>query len=489
MTGVFFLPSKKRRIHAPLLVASSEDKASGQKATSALFFDILPPNTITNVIRFRSESPRAEKWRNYIYLNDIAELYGVDGELGVSMNGLCNALHICECTGAHDYSPLDGAPKEAIRCNPEALKDLIYRLPKHTFGSFSTLVVRDVGDGRLGELAGTVATHLPSIRELVLMDLGTLREIIWINKVGAHVESLRCRRCYMIVPLHCPLLRQIYLESMPLTLREPTLWKSLGGALETLVIYTRISATIDITGISKYCRKINRLEMTGNNDGVRDAISKTESQVRRVKDACPRTRVVLVTTETLLGPSLNIVGSELEEVGVDEYDYTQGWDELSVDWTACTHVNKAKFNAAVTSEYIGRFLESRKCHLLAMDLHIYGDLDNVKRAIALIANGTGALEEFSVAIHAAAKGIFEGLVQTNRSIRDVAVDMLDSGNADEVATDLVTTFLNLPAIRNIEIELPGRINEEGEIKGIEAICRGERHRRVCIFVFGIFYLR
>jgi len=90
------------------------DEEYEEMAARLLYFDILPENAISNVVRFLSEAPRAETWADYIDLVDISGLYDVKGELGAFMLTLCTALRLDNSHASYSVK-LDSEP-EAIGC-------------------------------------------------------------------------------------------------------------------------------------------------------------------------------------------------------------------------------------------------------------------------------------------------------------------------------------------------------------------------------------
>jgi len=80
-------------------------------------------------------------------------------------------------------------------------------------------------------------------------------------------------------------------------------------------------------------------------------------------------------------------------------------------------------------------------------------------------------------------------VDANRSMRNVKISFnkfkrLTIVRQNEIATDILKTFLELPSLQNLEVS-----GGYSRIPEIERICRAERSRRVRITVFGNMYLR
>jgi len=237
----------------------------------ALYFDIIPDGAIYNVVRFLSDSPRAEKWVNYIDLADISGLYGVKGELGKFMLTLCTALLL---VGAKPdiFLPSRGEPEAAIRCHVEYLLDLC--LPERVAESFSTLVVSyDVIEEVARSHVDLISVKLPNIRKLVLR-FASPAVGVWIKKLGPNIESLSLLIFSVDIAKYCPHLQHLYLFNLSECGSIVKAWENVGENLETLSVLTATDAINVIEFVEKFCSKIKRLELSGTDDDVREAISK-----------------------------------------------------------------------------------------------------------------------------------------------------------------------------------------------------------------------
>jgi len=165
----------------------NEEKAEESVARS-LYFDIVPENAIANVVRFLSESPRAEKWANNIDLAKILGLYHLKGELGAFMFTLSTTLRLnsANITG---LSSSESEPAKSIGGEPEYLLDS--SIPERVAESFCTLVI---GYDVVYEVAKRhvefISGKFPNIRELILECMEG-SEQFWIKKLG--VSPLRYR--------------------------------------------------------------------------------------------------------------------------------------------------------------------------------------------------------------------------------------------------------------------------------------------------------
>jgi len=497
-------PSKKRRIHPQPLTFIANDEQSEEIPALSLYFDTLNENEICNVVRFLSESPRAENWRNCIDLSDILGLYEAEGKLGTFMLTLCTALRLSS-RNISFYGLFRGETEEAIRCEPESLLHL--SLPERVAESFCTLFVRyDVPDELdeyvADEIVDCISENFPNIRELHL-DVG-LTEGDWIRELGQRIESLYCDDFLMDVAKCCPNLRHLYLYDIVGHKYDVKSWEKSLENLETFCVL-RATQSIDVIEfVEKFCRKIKRLELDGGGDEVQEALSKcissygnqlervrlhsmTESQLLRIKSACPNARIELIIYEELLAQSVKIIGCELVKVAVYPIDDSQENHECLVDWSACINIEKWDLcRVTVSVADIERFMKSPKYRLRSILLSIHGELKKVRAAISLIAKGTGGLEEFDLTCDDAALGTFKELVDQNQLIRKVKISLHNPVRENEVATDIVKTFLKSPSLRNLKVN--GR-HGVAKIPEIEITCRAEGCRQVCISVFGVSYLR
>jgi len=392
-------------------------------------------------------------------LFDISGLYDVKGELGTFLLTFCTALRLYR-NSAPPF-PLGSEPEEAIACRVDYGLDL--SLPEHFGESLRALTVHgDVSERHVD----FNSLKFPNLRELKL-DANIDAKLVWLLVLGRNIESLYCGGFSYDIAKYCPQLRHLYLFDMHWDDYDMIPWDKVGEKLETLSVYVPLDDIDIIQFVEERFYMIKRLELSGNNHAAREAISKciatygnhlervrldslTESQLLRIKSACPKARIELITKKVLLAQSLKIVGGELEEVTVDSGD-------------------------------------DSKYRLRSIDLSISGDLKKVKAAVSLIAKGTGGLEEFDLACDNAANGMFKELVVANRSMRKVKIFLRNSGQKNEVAADILKTFLKSPSLRKLAVT--DRSYSWGEKNAeIERICRNEGSRRVCISVFGWNYL-
>jgi len=391
-----------------------------------------------------------------------------------------------------------------LRCQPTSLVDL--SLPKRVAESFRTLVVRNNVSAKRADL---ISRKFPNIRQLFLgSEFGTER--VWIQELGRNVEFLRCPGFSADIANYCPHLRHLDLYRLNAYWPAVKSLERVGEKLETLEVTFDTDAKYAIELVEKFCRKIKRLEISGQNDPVREAITKcivsygnqlerirldslTENQLLRVKNACPKARINLKSYDCDLPQAVKIVGSELEEVTVDSLDYSSDGEEIMVDWSACANIEILRFLCDITVAGYQRFFDSPKCHLRSIDIRTGCELEDVKAIISLIAKGTGGLEEFMCICDETANGMFKELVDSNRSIRKVRISFYVSGRDNEVAIDLVETFLKSTSLKQLVVHIrpwwgPVRLSQV-PIPEIERICRNQGCRSVCISVFGLSYLR
>lgn len=145
---------------------------------------------------------------------------------------------------------------------------------------------------------------------------------------------------------YCPYLRHLYIDRQRVVwsgVEEDTFWRKVGKHLETLCIST-IERIQQARLIKDHCRKIKSLDLSGRGGQENGEISKSiasygrhlgntelknksETQMRRVKRACPNSRLDLSIDYGLLGPAIIILGDKLEDIQASmEYDSSEAAD-------------------------------------------------------------------------------------------------------------------------------------------------------------------
>jgi len=317
-----------------------DGKESEAFRAPVLHFDILPENALGNVVRRSIDSARATKSPKRIKLEDISVFFGVSGDFGTLLQSRFTTLRLQTpdygCSGAEQEDDI-------IDCTPEIL--LSTKVPNEFGESIRTLIVQIpfVSREAVRERADFVSTKFPNIRSLILR-VNAPSERVWLKMMGTHsnIKSLRTYGTeYTSIATYFPYLRHLHLYKLNTSGYSDKLnWKKVAANIETLSVCNLLTIeNIDeIESVTKYCRKIKHLELSGMDEAAKDAISKctssyggqlecaklhamSESQLLRVKRACPTARIAFSTgylgmNSSLIATTLKIGGSELKEANV-----------------------------------------------------------------------------------------------------------------------------------------------------------------------------
>jgi len=481
-----------------------EDEEGEQKAHQ-VYFDGLSQDILENILRLFSESPRAEKWENHLTLTEIVNLHEAGGALEQFIPTLCAALRLDDKDIYH-YRPPQDERTRTIGCQPQSLAYLSRRLPKKVTEALRVLTIHnDRVDRDVAKPIRIIHSKCNNIHELVL-GFGLLEPGEWVKKLGSGLETLRCISYFCNIGKYCPNLLHLYLYYLPNYYCETEAWRQFCKKLETLSVFYPTDAIQVVKYVEKYCRKIKQLELSGQNEDVREAISKciasygtqlmcfraymfSSAQLLRVKKACPNTSVELVANGDMVERSAKIVGKELKEISVRALQTYQGGENSDV-FKDCINIEKAKFCSLVYTPVIQCVFKQPKYHLRSLEISFEGlELEKFEKVVGVIAKGSGGLEEFMFICKEIKKGLFTDLIARNKSIKNIAVILQNSLAKNDVAFELVKSFLEALKIKKIKIDLRGTNNGEGPIGDIAEICQKQELRRVCVSVFDIDYLK
>jgi len=468
---------------------------------SYFYFDNLPDGILANIVRLLSSSPRSTEWACYINLEDIIGIYGLACELRRLLRALCTSLRIESL--ATDVLPPSSGNGEVV-CAPRMfMKPSMDRQVSRSFRSLAVIYnVYDTETVAWPRL-DIILTHLTHIRELDVSFCSD-REEVWIGKLGPSLESLRCSTFLSRWARHVPRLKKLDVYDLEWTVADSEAWENLGGSLESLYIRGYVRSVDVIKFVQESCRRVKSLYIQGRNEVEREALSRciasfrdqlqrvqlcslTEAQLLFVKNACPKSRIVLIARyDVNLVRAVQIIGEELEEIVLV---FPASSDLIHVDWSVCEKVEKVVFLSRAIIHEVDHLFSSPKFTLRSLRLSVIENPEKVRAVISSIARGTGGLQEFVFTYPAAAHGVFNPLIVSNRSLSKAKIIMKSSENAEDSATDIVQTLLRAPLLRSLQI---GSYNRSPgvsvKIPAITRICRKEGTRRVCISVFGECYL-
>lgn len=349
MSGVGKPPTKKPRLEASAMQVVSGNEGWEMLDTSS-YFDRLPENAIDNVVRFLSDSPRANNWPIHISRN-ILGLFEVDGELGRFMSARFSGI-FCYKGELKDISSFQLDKESVLSCEMESIEELFSSLSVPCVNSFRTFIV---GHGfpqkDIRCQIDYLSTKWPNVQSLIL-DCDAPEGRVWLEMFGKNLVCLRSE--YFLhwreISTFCPGLRHLYLGTVDCHGEYGyTFWKKVGKNLETLSIHVTLGGLNQISLIKEHCRGIKRLLLSGSDGEVNDEISKrivsygdqlvgaeltfmSEAQMLLVKNSCSNSRFDLCIEYDDLGPALSMLGDKIGAIESGAWPWRVHAPERSVDW-------------------------------------------------------------------------------------------------------------------------------------------------------------
>lgn len=113
------------------------DGEESPEILTALYFDSLHENAIDYVLRFLSDTRRAENRTRGIKLEEISGLYDVQGELGAFLYGSFTAIRLLDNGNRSHLGYLECEAQAAMGYNPHYL--VRYWLPDRVVPSLARL--------------------------------------------------------------------------------------------------------------------------------------------------------------------------------------------------------------------------------------------------------------------------------------------------------------------------------------------------------------
>lgn len=490
-------------------------KAARIGENTAMYFDIIPTNTLETIIRWTSEAPRAEAWVDRIIPRKIVPLFRASGELGNYLLTLFDKLHLNDSTRqdiwerkkergmVQDNS--NGFPGWALEVAGalagKNIRSLYISIRGSTASSMSS------SQYTLLNMCPVVwqKTHpFPNIERLSYFSYGDER---WLRKFGGNLKALCIQNVWTSdlnsIPKHCPLLRELRLSNVDSV--KPSLWIAVGKNLEILEILK--SKRYALKDIRAYCRKLTVIQihhtdgheieymnlLASYGDQLEYAVvpqtlsSHTITLVRECTRAAFYLKIHHPSSNDTL--SLKALGYRLEKILVVDPAYASS----RLCWDPCTGIELARFLRA-THLGICDFFASPKRNLLSLTIRWTSALDNIENAMNRASLSTGALKEFRLILERpiSPKAILS-VLERNKSLEIVRLlpiyvnQMVDASS--ETVISSVSFLLDCPEIKVIDLysrDNDIRISAENET--IARLCHRNRFRQICVRVCGRKYL-
>lgn len=264
-------PSAKPRLGEYSAPGKSSSEQLETEARS-VYFDILPENALDNIVRFFSDSPRAENWPNHASLDHIYDLFDVQGELGRFLFGRFSGVLVFPAyVESMDLDRTSLANEGIIACTEEFLLKIL--------SSFETIIVENSAyhEEPLMFNLELLLKQWPDLRCLMLVPLD-FYQTYWLKILGENLDTLHVSGCsltsMMEIAIHCVNLRVLYMEKVRWSGIDPQkFWEALGENLETISAHVCSEFGGHTHSITKHCPKIKRLELSGKDDGIPKCIA------------------------------------------------------------------------------------------------------------------------------------------------------------------------------------------------------------------------
>jgi len=487
----------------------TEDVKSPRKkiAKAHLYFELIPSDALENIVRFLSESPRANDWHRRIPSNNIAALFGVSCDAQTFIRSQFHTVHVLSKHRLHEYANSNiiwALKKEAvadlIACGAEFIDTLVV----------DTIVIQG--------LHRILDRKCPNLRKLAILNVESANEAKgWLRKFGAKLQCLQIE-CFhpsnhaiLAIEKYCPGLREVYLRAVAEDhVRNTALWKTLGDSVQILTVQLQFAGVEQVACIQEHCRKITRihLEVVVNlhegdeefNNAYADCIASYgdalecatvfdmgENQLQRIVSSCSNARFTSnVSQRGMLLPTLSIMGRQLEKVNVGIEQNWGGSDRYAAAWSGCSNLREFHMVDVLKTADMGCFMTGAKFNLRKINICIKVE-QNVKQFVDVLADGTGALEVLDLRCLLPQADAFDRLVEKNKSsLASVTISYATQVGTAQSNARILETFLAAPGVHHIEIN---DYQRQVKVGAVERICHAHRNRRVCVSILGVQYMK
>jgi len=442
-----------------------------------------------NIVRYLSDSPRAENWSVHLEVDYIFELYSVQGQLSAFLHSRFTRLYLHTGT-LIDVNDLVLGKELVISCRIESVLDW----PQHLGQHFHTIIIGSsfYFSKQVYQQAGFLSNRCPNITSLYMRCDGAHGRI-WVRAFGANVTKIHVETGHRLreIAEFCPKLLEITLAKPSWCDHESeAFWRKVGKTVEKISTVFMTGGSKEIDLIETHCRKIKHANFTMINCGLNERISKclasfggqleqatvqfmSKEQLERVRAACPNARLNLIIS----APDQYIEDDQLGEV---EVRFKASSSNTTADWRECTKIEKVQFTGEVSTADVRAVFKKKKPQLKYIAFTVGRDSEDLEEIISLIAHGTGRLETLHVIGPKPRHGIFDELVEKNKHLSWVRFYSYEH-LAVRGTVDILKSFLKSPSLARMEL-FDGRLGLATEFP--KAISHANRFRRVCISIAG-----
>lgn len=263
----------------------------------------------------------------------------------------------------------------------------------------------------------------------------------------------------------------------------------------------------EIRRISKYCRKLKDVDITGPNLNtsafskclVSNAGQLEHAVIRRMKQRdlktvlkiCPNSKFSLQYQRPDLVNCMKMMGKRLIKVGFGDFPH---YDNISSDqtgaWDACPNVREIDMDRELQLCDFRAIFNTPKVFLKDLSLHVV----DFKSLDVFAAGAVTALESAAFWCGFPPKNAFNALVRKNKTLRKahIVINMPEDtpDNLGERVLEMATCFLNSPALQSLYIAdgYDGKSPEDespGCFDPVRELLRSKyRHRRVQVILCG-----
>lgn len=465
---------------------SGQEENSGAMSSAqlewTLFFDIMPQETLDNVLRFFSDLPHAVHWSKHIPLSYITPLYRVRGGLGVFINTRFRTLCIsCTMDCPHERIFYKWkVPNESILCTYYAEDALDFVLG----GGGQSLHTLIIANSKYDVIIEEFHRACPNVRSLsVVENIGK-----WSSMFAPQLEKLEVARWrpFGFIPKHCSSLLELIFHykgtfGLPYLDISAFDWGNMSGKLESLVLTMIIISEDGLKNIQKQCKNLKYIDIRSSSEfalHIAEFIASYGKQLdlvciydmpeialKHVFDKCANARFHLETTWYIHLPSmLRILEPRLEKVKFEHKEEVIDVREWISAWNLCSNL-KVLDVTYPTVEMLRSIMATPKYLLKEIRINSihYGEPEDseedpdVETVWNIISKGTKHLEflEFiDVGIHSIA---LNKLIDKNKSnMRSINIFCFNLGISNSDVDEITGKLIDCPLLQDISMsEYPG----------------------------------
>jgi len=440
----------------------------------ALYIDTLPDIPLETIVRFLSDSPRAENWPAFI--RNIFPLYAVKGEMTAFLRSRFNELTIYgEEQNPRKYHALGAREGTSPNHIKGKWSDIVKYLTQSSSAgkAFYTLELNNHSykKSKIRVCPRILREIFPNARNFNLLSY-TDECALWIREFHDCILSLTIYDSNLL-PHVAVFAKNVRHLSLDTTFKSGSggenLWATVGKTLESISMKFCSEEMAEIASIQSFCRNLKDIHIQtssrlmlealctcilsyGESLNYADLSFMTREQMERVIGTCTKAKFSLLAHENTLTAALDVIGEKLDSICVVRFENEVKGLPIDADWTKCSNIREITFSfePTITIADFRRCFETPKSHLKHIELDIM-ETDGLNQIINTLAFRTGALERLSLKTMNKPDGTtFTKLVDRNKALKIISIEFLCLSYIEAVET--VQSFLRAPELKEIEVD-------------------------------------